>query len=335
MTNKFENIDYWKAIVLYGLNNATYKIALGKTILELAEKDKTSIDWDVLSKSYFDNYLNRLKVQAKPQQSNPTRRTVMERIVNSYESGKLTYDQAVDKVGLDAFHDVIPRFQSIGTDKNLVGERFYHYDHGNKLFIHDSLFLINESHQNELLLELDARWSLLEGAFSMSHENWDLANDIRDIYLKNGYDRTNITSNIPFLQGYQGNVCFYCGEEMKMDDIHVDHVLPRQVIQHDEIWNLVLSHGLCNMHKNDALVGTHYLDKLQARNENIMGSNHPWKKKIAESLGNTALRRSKMTLYHYENIKIALNYNYWEHSPNYNRETDPFYKKLITKLNNK
>ena len=39
--------------------------------------------------------------------------------------------------------------------------------------------------------------------------------------------------------------------------------------------DLVLSHRLCNLHKSDSLVGKHYLQKLLARNENIIGSNHP------------------------------------------------------------
>ena len=30
--DSYSNRDYWKAIILYGLNNATYKIALGKTL---------------------------------------------------------------------------------------------------------------------------------------------------------------------------------------------------------------------------------------------------------------------------------------------------------------
>ena len=42
MNTKFENVDYWKAIILYGLNQATYKIALGKTLLELAD-DATTV----------------------------------------------------------------------------------------------------------------------------------------------------------------------------------------------------------------------------------------------------------------------------------------------------
>lgn len=335
MDTQFQDIDYWKGIVLYGLNNATYKIALGKTILQLAEEGHENIDWNHLSKVYLNNYIDRLAKDALPQQSNPARRTVMEQIVTALQNESINYEEAVQRVAIEAFNDVIPRFQTIGADKSIVGERFYHFDHGKGLYLHDAVFKINESDSIQLNNELDARWSLLEGAFSIAHENWELANDLREIYIKKGYTRTNITHNIPFLQGYQGNVCFYCGEPMTEKDIHVDHVLPRQVIEHDEIWNLVLSHSICNMHKSDALIGKHYMEKLIARNENIMGSNHPWKKKIAESLGTTSSKRGKTLWYHYENVRVILNNNYWENSPHYNRETDPFFKRLITQLNNR
>ena len=333
--DKFEDVDYWKGIVLYGLNQATYKIALGKTILELASEGKETIEWHQLSKVYLDTYIERLKTSVNPQQSNPSRRTKMERIVDSLNKGLIDYNGAVNLVATEAFNDVIPRFQTIGTDKDIVGEKFYHFDFGKRIYLHDSTFLINEASKQELSDELEARWSLLEGAFSLAHGDYKLSNDVRDVYLENSYSRTNITGNIPFLQGYQGNTCFYCGEKIGDKDIHVDHVLPRQFIQHDEIWNLVLSHSICNMNKNDSLIGKHYFEKLVARNENIMGSNHPWKKKIADALGDTPKKRNKIMLYHYENAKIVLNNNYWENSPKYNRETDPFFKRLITKLNNR
>ena len=72
---------------------------------------------------------------------------------------------------------------------------------------------------------------------------------------------------------------------MQDGDVHVDHLLPRQVVLHDEIWNLVLAHGFCNENKTDRLVGEHFIEKLIQRNENIMGSNHPWKKKIEQAFG--------------------------------------------------
>lgn len=331
---KFEDSDYWKAIILYGLNQATYKIALGKTLLELSTQGQERIDWGTLSKGFLDNYLQRLKENPLPQQANPSRRTVMENIARMVELGQLTYNDAIKKVEADAFGDVIPRFHTIGRDTDMAKEKFYHFDFGRNLYLHDSLFRISEERKLELIDELDARWSLLEGAFIMNHEGWELANDIRDIYLKDGYDRKSLTPNIPFLKGYQGNTCFYCGEPIAEGDIHVDHVLPRQLLMNDEIWNLVLSHSLCNLSKEDSLVGPHYLEKLIARNENVMGSNHPWKKRIADQIGATKSARIKTTKRHYENARIALNGRYWENSPNYNRETDTFYKKLITKLNN-
>lgn len=334
MIEKFSNVDYWKAIILYGLNQATYKIALGKTLLELAQKNKSEVDWHLLSKVYFDNYLNRLENTSRPQQSNPSRKTVMERIVKKYQLKKINYNEAITKVGSDAFNDVIPRFQTIGRNKDFANEKFYHFIHGKKLILHDSIFQIQEQNNQELFSEIDARWSLLEGAFTITAGDCELRNDIFDVYLVSGYDRTNITKNVPFLQGYQGNLCFYCAEKITNDDIHVDHVLPRQFIQHDEIWNLVLSHSLCNLDKSDSLVGIHYLQKLLARNENIIGSNHPWKKKIINALGNSSTNRAKNLWKHYENARIVLRNKYWENSPNYSRENDPFFKQLITKLNN-
>jgi hypothetical protein len=85
--DKFEDVDYWKGIVLYGLNQATYKIALGKTILELASQDKETIEWHQLSKVYLDTYIERLKTNYNPQQSNPSRKTKMERIIDSLNKG--------------------------------------------------------------------------------------------------------------------------------------------------------------------------------------------------------------------------------------------------------
>ena len=76
-------------------------------------------------------------------------------------------------------------------------------------------------------------------------------------------------------------------------------------MQHDEVWNLVLAHGMCNESKSDKLVGEHYVAKLIARNENIMGSNHPWKRRIIEALGNANdhTKRASKLRYHYENVK--------------------------------
>jgi hypothetical protein len=53
MSKTFDDIDFWKAIILFGLNQATYKIALGKTILDLAQSGHETVDWNLLSKACY------------------------------------------------------------------------------------------------------------------------------------------------------------------------------------------------------------------------------------------------------------------------------------------
>lgn len=328
--------DYWKGIILYGLNAATYKMALAKCLLDFSKEQKTVVTWDELTSHYLNTYIERLDITNRPQQANAARLTKMERVVRSLNTGNISMNEAHDYVAEEAFIDVIPRFQTIGTNKMIVADQFYEIDFGKKLTLTDSMLNLGESDTSELFSEIDARWNLLEGAFqiSQSQEQLQLANDIRDIYLSNATTRSPLTSCIPFLQGYQGNTCFYCGEKMT-GQIHVDHVLPRQVILHDHIWNLVLSHSDCNLSKSDHVVGAHFIQKLHLRNENIMGSNHPWKSKIAQQLGNTALRRQSTLYKHYDNVKDVLGKYYWGGSEGYNPETDPFYRRLITIINNK
>lgn len=332
----FTGEDYWRGIVLYGLNAATYKMALGKCLLNFANSDKSEVTWDELSASFFDEYKKRLTANPMPQQATRGRLTVLERIVQDESMGRITTTEAIDRVSTDGFKDVVPRFQTIGKDTEIARDRFYSVEFGKRLRLTDELLSLGEGSFTELSDEIEARWHLLEGAFSINHSqaSYQLGNDIREIYLSQGYERKPLTENIPFLNGYQGGTCFYCGETLEKD-VHVDHVLPRQIINHDEVWNLVLSHGHCNLQKSDKLVGDHFIKKLIARNENIMGSNHPWKKKIETQLGRTPQHRSIKLKHHYEQIKLARGLDYWGGSSGYNPQTDPFYRRLVTILNNR
>jgi len=327
--------DFWRGIILYGINAATYKMALGKSLLALAVRGNTSVPWEDLSREFLQQYVDRLAQGGRPQMGIPSRKTTMERIVARYTGGAISLDEAVQEVAREGFTDVIPRFQTIGTDKEIVAGRFYEFDFGKNLTLKDATFALAEGNQGELLDELESRWSLLEGAFIINQGNSQLANNVRETYLLQGYARTNLTQNTPFLQAYQGNVCFYCSEQMEDGDVHIDHVLPRQVICHDEIWNLVLSHSTCNMLKSDRLVAAHYVVKLIARNENIMGSNHPWKHKISAQLGTRPHDRAAALRRHYENTKAVIGPRYWGGSQGYVPATDLFYRRLITRLNNK
>jgi hypothetical protein len=330
----FNDEDYWRSIILYGLNQATYKIALGKTLVLLSKKNYTTVSWDTLSLEFLKQYQQRLKIdEPMPQQANPSRRTFMERAVRKLDLGSIDIDETIFNVGKEGFNDVIRRFHNIAKFKEFQG-KFYTFDFGKSISLTDNLHNVVEECSKDITDELDTRWSLLEGAFTIKADNFQLANEVLDTYLVKGEDRKNITNNIPFLQGYQGNTCFYCAEKIQEKDTHVDHVLPRSVMNHDQIWNLVLTHSYCNMSKSDKLVGKHFMEKLIFRNENIMGSNHPWKNKISLELGSNKNLRKSNLLKHYENVKSVLGNNYWGGSTSYNPKNDDFYRRLITVLNN-
>jgi hypothetical protein len=322
--------DYWRAIILYGQNAATYKIALAQCLAKFVKDGKTDISMQRLATDFFDLYLERLKSQ-KPQLMLPHRLTVMERIVANYNVGLVTRENAISRVKIEAFNDVIPRFHTI--DREPIPVQFYEHS-SNGLKLDDSLFEIftNDVISQKLEQEIDARWSLLEAAFAIRREKSTLINDLRHFYLSKGYARTNITHTIPVLNGYQQDICFYCGEQMQNNDINVDHVIPRQFIQHDEIWNLVLVHRFCNQQKQDALPSNQYIEKLIERNEHFIASNHPIKEKLIAKLGKTSELRKKCIDKVYQDAKTVIGYT-WEGIKGYNPATDPFYKAYVRRKN--
>ena len=57
------------------------------------------------------------------------------------------------------------------------------------------------------------------------------------------------------------------------------------------------------------------------------------KHQIVRELGKTKNDRSKNLQNHYERVKIIRGNSYWGGSKFYNPENDPFYRRLITRIN--
>lgn len=326
-TGIFQPIDFWRLIILYGRNTATYKLALARCLRDFAQNGVTRVSMQDLAARFFDLYVERLR-NGMPQLYMPGRQTVMERIVALYNLGKLDRGTAIDLVEREAFDDVVPRFHTV-NDTPVPTPFYVHTDH--ELVLTDQLMAVVSTGDDLLLDEIDSRWSLLEGAFLKRRENAELANDIRRFYLQRGYARTNISQLVPVLRGYQDDVCFYCGEQLGSSDVDVDHVIPRQVVYHDEVWNLVLAHAFCNSQKLDALPSEHYIEKLIQRNERLILSNHPIRETLISKLGSTPLQRRRSVLKVYDDARIVVPYT-WEGMRGYNPATDPFYKLYIRSI---
>ncbi len=124
----FTNYDWGQAILLYGLNAGTHKAALFKTLAKFHGQGTSTIHWNDLAKTYLDIYIDRLKKDPRPQQSNPFRRSVQEHIFYKLKLNKIKEDEAIQIISNEGFNDVVPRFQSFGRDSNTLKNHFYEFD---------------------------------------------------------------------------------------------------------------------------------------------------------------------------------------------------------------
>ncbi len=200
------------------------------------------------------------------------------------------------------------------------------------LILQDSLLNLFTDKQNIVMnSELLSRWDLLEFGFGniQNNESIEIEENLEFVVQKK--QRTQISRLRPVLNGYQNNECFYCGAEL-FDPIHVDHVIPHTAIQHDEIWNLVLSHEQCNLWKSDSLPQKHFVRKLINRNESVLKSDLPLKEELRKVLGVTPeIRNTKV----WDQYSIAENkgLTIWEGKEGFDPSQDSFYKKMLHMAN--
>lgn len=76
--------------------------------------------------------------------------------------------------------------------------------------------------------------------------------------------------NIPLhvknsLYAYQGNKCFYCGQDMG-ETPEADYFIPYNYLLDSPLWNIVGACEKCNGKKSNYFVGEDFLQKIQARN---------------------------------------------------------------------
>lgn len=321
------NQDVWRALILYGKNQSTYKMALGKILLDYSRQNREKVPLDDIAEDFFNLYSIRMK-NGKPQGAILGRKTIVEQevIASAVKPNSKTIDIIKKKSLLEM---VLQKFHNL--NQKPVGKKFY-------TISDDSSYLILEKNLADLPLvsnnqfldsEISSRWDLLEHAFENIHkvESLDVDEFCRRIVKKE--KRIPLTGLIETLEGYQQGRCFYCGEPLF--EIEVDHVIPYSALKHNQIWNLVLAHSFCNQNKSDNVPPLQFINNLIQRNEYFIASSHPIKNTIIELLGPTRSLREKNTLDSYKYAKGAI-VRIWGGNPNYDPAKDEFYKLVIRSI---
>ena len=300
----------FRSVVLRGANVASYKFALAKSILALAESGATEVSLEALAVPFSQELCGHLK-QVETQSTSPGSRLLD--ACRYFNAGTISHDELVATTALLGFNNVIDAFHKV--DRADVNTRFFVDERQQSLrgirFTDELLVLASEADTKAPLeSEAESRWHLVESAW---HERRSTGSPLRVVYdrpsemIVRGMlgHRRSITWVRPSLSGYQASTCFYCsapvtpllGLEHSAD---IDHYFPHMLMARgvfldlDDVWNLVLACAVCNRGaagKFHRLAHGDFLERLWQRNERLISSHHPLRESIIATTGRTPAAR--------------------------------------------
>ncbi len=300
--------EHWRSIVLFGRNVASYKFALAKSLLEIAKAGTGRVSLDELAVPFARHVCEHI---AEMDRQGTFARSKFLDACRFHNSGRISDDELRAATVLFGFKNVIDAFHVVGNCD--VPTRFFSDDRRSSGAIwlsQEMLDLANQSVATDLSLETEARWRLVETAWSAkaAGEQVGVLYDApRELLVPALTGRRRPIAEVrPALNGYQKGHCFYCftptsltAEGLLPD---VDHFFPHTLMSRglpfnlDLPWNLVLACSTCNRGaagKFATLPHERYLSRLHRRNEFLIGSNHPLKEALIDATGaNTQTRRT-------------------------------------------
>ena len=340
--------NYWRAIILFGKNTASYKFALAKSLIDVSlERQSDLITLDDLALPYALHLAQHLK--HSPKQSTAKTSQFIQ-ACQDFNEGKIDEDRLIQITKKEGFKYVLDAFHVVNT--KAVTERFY--DVVNEEFFIDErkfnkgirltdnlfkLFYVYDNSAKDLNQETESRWNLVEKAWELNINKNLIAvefdQETNQLFTHDTkHRRTNITTSRGALNGYQKSRCFYCFKEISIssaDDLlaDVDHFFPHLLkpdvvnagccrpVNVDGVWNLVLSCAECNRGESGkfAQVPTiELLERLHTRNEYLIGSHHPLRETLIMQTGTTERDRKYFLDKSYRFSKERLIHN-WQPKP--------------------
>lgn len=300
--------SYWRSIVLFGKNVASYKFALAKSLLDLAPQTGTHISLTDLAEPFSTNICNHLTIA--PKQATSKTSKFLDACKN-YNDGNISHDLLIEETVRDGFNCVLDAFHIV-NDKE-IPIRFFEKDFSQKskqIILTDEVFKLKETpFFDNFYKEVESRWNLVETAWELNISR-NLLNvkfdDKREIlFVDDKLRRKDVTSARNALNGYQKGKCFYCYDNINLNTeallCDVDHFFPytlqakMQGINLNGVWNLVLACPECNRGESGKFAkvpSVKYLERLFKRNEYLISSHHPLRETLIQQTGKTPQDRA-------------------------------------------
>jgi len=325
--------NYWRTIILFGRNSASYKFALAKALLDLNHQNKDTVALEDLAVPYSFHLCEHLE---KTPRQNTSQGSVFLDHLRDYNDGRISHDQMIHQTVRLGFNNVLDAFHNVhGTG---VGVRFFVDDRqtNNRISLTDEFLQMSEKPQFENLeQEVESRWRLVESAWeSRLSRNLMLVEyeeENKSLTGVNSFRRIAVTSARPALNGYQKGRCFYCFREISIIQgnstmADVDHFFPHILKQCDSskpldgVANLVLACQECNRGeggKFEKLPSLGLLERLFNRNEYLISSHHPLRETLIAQTGYTMGNRQNylQDAYDCSTLFVGSGSQKWEPAP--------------------
>ncbi|HFZ8994412.1 TPA: HNH endonuclease domain-containing protein [Citrobacter freundii] len=297
--------NYWRGIILFGKNVASYKFALAHALYDLKPEGSDLILLEDLAVPFSEHLCRHLKHAPKQITSRSSQ------FINAclqFNNGQLTRDELTAITVRQGFNNVIDAFHNVNQGE--IGKRFFIDERKTHRGIRltDNFYSLGESQQyHNLSFETDARWSLVEQAWAMNISsqliNVEYDGITQKLCARNHDRRVAISSCRNSLNGYQKGRCFYCYAPISLQSTDnnfadVDHFIPwkarGQVCNVDGVWNLVLACKECNRGERGKFAripSRHLLQRLRDRNEYFINSHLPLRETLIRQTGATTRQR--------------------------------------------
>ena len=299
--------NYWRSIILYGRNVASYKFALAKALIDLNKKSNDLIKLDDLAIPFSRHLCEHLKHNDK--QITSASSTFLD-TCRKFNKSEIKHQELIDVTKRIGFNNVIDRFHEVNGKP--IPKTFYidERQQNGGIRITDNFYnLISLEESENFPNELEARWRLVETAWQLgiSSNLLEVKHDKeKEIFFTGtSNNRITVTSSKYALNGYQKSKCFFCYDYISIISkspslADVDHFFPDTLKGKefsgyvDGVWNLVLACKECNRGeggKFKQLPTINLLERLNKRNEYYCSSLHPLKETIIIQTGKNSEER--------------------------------------------
>jgi hypothetical protein len=319
--------DYWRGIILYGRNSASYKFALAKSLLEISPQSGQLLKLYDLAPVFARHIIEHIK--HSPKQGTNSNQGKFLQAINSHGIELPNNEKLIEETVRYGFVNVINAFHIVGSGE--ISKRFYIDERSSNKGIRiteEFSALQSQIRIDNLQTEVESRWRLVETAWGLgiSANLIQIQHDAENKQLftfDNANRRKTVTSSRGALNGYQRGKCFYCRCEIDVNngaETDVDHFFPH-VLAKDQsfelingIWNLVLSCKTCNAGvdgKHAKIPTVDLLSRLHKRNNYLIDSHHPLRETLMNQTGKSELERRRF-LGEYHSKAISKLFHTWQ-----------------------